>query len=74
MRLRTFREAAGLTQLQLAERSGIHQTKISRIETGQVRRLTVESMRRLAQAVGVSIDEIAQPEPDTTDTAPEVRA
>lgn len=75
MRLRQYREAAGLTQVQLSQLSGIDQGHISRIETGQVPRPSVETVRRLAQAVGVSLDDIAQPaELDTLEVSPEVSA
>jgi excisionase family DNA binding protein len=52
-RLRTLREAAGLTQLQLAATSGLTHEAISRLERGQ-RAASAETVRQLAQALGVA--------------------
>jgi transcriptional regulator with XRE-family HTH domain len=49
-RLREARERLGLTQEQVAERSGVHATEVSRIEAGK-RDLQVSTLRRLAEAV-----------------------
>ncbi len=48
--LRFVRKRAGLTQTQLAERSGIHQKEISQVELGKVN-LTLGTMQRLAKVV-----------------------
>ncbi len=50
--LRRAREQAELTQEQVAERSGVHATEVSRIEGGK-RDPKVSTLRRLAEAVGV---------------------
>ena len=50
--LRRLRTAAGLSQEQLAERSGIHPTAVSRIERA-VRDPRLKTILRLAKAVGV---------------------
>jgi transcriptional regulator with XRE-family HTH domain len=51
--LRRAREQAGLTQEQVAERSGVHSTEVSRIERGK-RDPRVSTLERLAKAVEVS--------------------
>ena len=51
--LRELREAAGLTQTQVAEALGMHQSYVSKYETGE-RRLDVVELRRVAMAVGLS--------------------
>lgn len=51
--LREARERLGLTQEQVAERSGVHATEVSRIEGGK-RDPQVSTLLRLAKAVGVS--------------------
>lgn len=51
--LRRAREQAGLTQEQVAERSGVHSTEVSRIERGK-RDPQVSTVERLAKAVEVS--------------------
>lgn len=50
--LREARERLGLTQEQVAERSGVHATEVSRIEGGK-RDPKVSTLERLAKAVEV---------------------
>jgi excisionase family DNA binding protein len=51
-RLRALREAAGLTQIQLAAASGLTHEQISRLETGRYAPYA-DTVRTLAQALGV---------------------
>jgi transcriptional regulator with XRE-family HTH domain len=50
--LREAREKLGFTQEQVAERSGVHATEVSRIEAGK-RDPKVSTLERLAKAVEV---------------------
>lgn len=50
--LRAARKRLGLTQEQVAQRSGVHATEVSRIESGH-RDPKVSTVRRLAKAVEV---------------------
>lgn len=50
--LREARERLGLTQEQVAQRSGVHATEVSRIESDK-RDPQVSTVRRLAKAVQV---------------------
>ena len=50
--LRTARKQIGLSQEQVAERSGVHATEVSRIEAGK-RDPRVSTVERLARAVKV---------------------
>lgn len=50
--LRDARKRRGLTQEQVAERSGVHPTEVSRIEAGK-RDPRVSTLLRLAHAVEV---------------------
>ncbi|HEX5927796.1 MAG TPA: helix-turn-helix transcriptional regulator [Solirubrobacterales bacterium] len=50
--LREARKRLGLTQEQVAERSGVHSTEVSRIEAGK-RDPRVSTLQRLARAVEV---------------------
>lgn len=43
-------------QKQLADASGITQATISRIESGEVKQLKSESLRKLAEALDVTVD------------------
>lgn len=51
-RLRELREQAGLTQTQLAERIGIGQRQVSKIEHGDLDNAKVGTIRRYLEAVG----------------------
>jgi DNA-binding XRE family transcriptional regulator len=52
-RLRELRLAAGLTQAELARRTGIHRPNIARVEAGR-HTPSLETLARLASAIGVS--------------------
>jgi transcriptional regulator with XRE-family HTH domain len=51
-RLREAREHLGLTQEEVAQRSGVHVTEVSRMEGGK-RDPKISTLRRLAKAVEV---------------------
>lgn len=55
--LRRAREQRALTQEQVAERSGVHATEVSRIEAGK-RDPKVSTLERLAAAVEVQPGEL----------------
>lgn len=59
MTFRDLREQAKLTQEQLAEASGVHQTTISQIETGKVRDLRYSTLFALATALTTPIQVVA---------------
>ncbi len=59
-RLRELREAAGLTQLQLAEQAGLTEQGLGQIERGR-RQPTWETVCRLAAALGVSCEAFVRP-------------
>lgn len=51
--LKEAREAAGLTQVQLAEAVGVRQATISDLETGKSRRIDLELLEKLGTELGV---------------------
>lgn len=51
-RLRELRERAGLTQVQLAERIGVGQRQVSKIEQGDLDSAKVGTIRSYLEAVG----------------------
>jgi transcriptional regulator with XRE-family HTH domain len=53
-RIREFRKKAGLSQGELGEKVGLHQTHIGNLENGR-RELTFEWARRIAKALGVRL-------------------
>ncbi len=55
--VKVWREYRGLTQRDLAERSGLRQSYVAQIERGH-RRGTVDAYRRLAETLGVEIDDL----------------
>ena len=56
-KLKTARLAAGLTQVQLAEKVGVQQRDISRWENG-LREPGVLIVKKMAQALGCSMDDL----------------
>jgi putative transcriptional regulator len=57
MNLRTVRKTVGLTQQQLADKSGIHRVTVARIES-ENHTTTMETAAKLAAALGCTIDEL----------------
>jgi transcriptional regulator with XRE-family HTH domain len=57
--LRSARKKLGLSQEQVAERSGVHATEVSRIEAGK-RDPRVTTVERLARAVEVGPGELLE--------------
>ena len=55
--MRKWREKRGLTQLELAELSGIHQVTISALEKGRNSGGNLDTIELLADALSLSIDE-----------------
>jgi transcriptional regulator with XRE-family HTH domain len=63
-RLKQFRELAGFSQNELAKRAGINRPIISELEAGRQQTTTVDTARKLAAALGVTLDMLAGPVPD----------
>ena len=61
--LRAAREAAGLTQRELASRTGSSQNHVCEIEV-EARNVTLTMVARFAQALGVSELDLVTPKPD----------
>ena len=55
VRSRSLREAAGMSQLQLAELAGIQPSHLSRIEAGKYA-VTFETVQAIAEALGMTVD------------------
>ncbi len=56
--LKEIRKQHGMTQEQLAERSGVEQTTISRIENEDIKRPRWEIVARLARALNVRPEDL----------------
>ena len=63
-RLKQYRELAGLSQNELSKRADVPRPTISNVESGEQTGLTLENARKLARALGVTIDLLAGPGED----------
>ncbi len=52
LKLAELRSKAGLSQMELAERAGTAQGTISNLETGKSRRIELDLLDRIAEALG----------------------
>lgn len=69
IKLREWRLASFVTQEELAQRSGLTEVSISRIETG-VREPRISTVRRLAEALGITPQQLVDgPGADNTKAA-----
>lgn len=60
--LRTLRKVRGMSQPDLAQKVGISPRTIARLEAGQVADPSINHVRALAQALGVTVDLLAESE------------
>lgn len=58
-RLRRLREARGLSTRQLAGAAGFSQGVVTHLETGRTRDPRLETLRALAAALGVGLEDLA---------------
>jgi transcriptional regulator with XRE-family HTH domain len=63
-RLRAVRRRLGVSQVELAEKSGVAQQSISRVEQNERLYLRSDVLARLVKALGVSADELLGTAPD----------
>lgn len=54
LRLRELRERRGWSQAELGRRAGIAQSIVNRLESGQTRSPSLDTLEQLAQALGVA--------------------
>ena len=62
MALKDLRQAAGMTQAALAEKSGVNIRQIRKIELGEIKigNITLQNAARLAGALGVSVEALLE--------------
>jgi transcriptional regulator with XRE-family HTH domain len=63
-RLRAVRRRLGVSQVELAEKAGVEQQSISRVERNERLYMRSDVLTRLVKALGVSADELLGTEPD----------
>ncbi|HRN70083.1 MAG TPA: helix-turn-helix transcriptional regulator [Candidatus Woesebacteria bacterium] len=56
--IKRARKKLGLTQEQLAVKAGIPYATLSKIESGQVTNPTVSTLKKIADALNISVDDI----------------
>lgn len=56
--LAAVRKQSKLTQVELAEKSGVGRVTISRLESGELKETTIGTLAKLAEALEVSVDEL----------------
>lgn len=57
-RIREEREAAGMSQEELAKNAGVSRTIISGLESGRIKITTTETLQKIASALGKRITDI----------------
>jgi transcriptional regulator with XRE-family HTH domain len=57
-RLKDLRKETGWSQQKLADRAGLSYNAITKIEQGSAKQPTIQTMVKIADAFGVSLDEL----------------
>jgi transcriptional regulator with XRE-family HTH domain len=65
--VRQARKQLGITQVKLAERSGLHRTFVSSVERG-ARNISVDNMQRVATALRTTVAALVTPRTSTDET------
>ena len=60
MRLKELRLSKNITQIRIAKDSGLSQSYINELETGKKTNPTIQTLEKLAKALGVSIAELTE--------------
>lgn len=61
-RVRTLRDAQGLSQDDLAQKAGVHRNTVSNVETDHYSTVTLETLSVIAGALGVDVGVLAAPD------------
>ena len=62
-RIRAYRQRAQLNQTELAEKTGIPRSMIAAVENGHRQGLSVGNLIRIADAMGLSVDQLVRASP-----------
>jgi len=66
MEIRERRERLGMSQIELAARSGVKQSVISDIENNKTTRPRIDTVASIARALGCTVDDLIGDSDDTT--------
>ena len=58
--IKEIREKLGWSQMELARRSGVKQSALSQIEAGIVNNPRIDTMMKIAEALGVTVDQLVK--------------
>jgi transcriptional regulator with XRE-family HTH domain len=56
-RIKNYRKEQGLTQEELAEKSGLHSTYIGKVERNE-KGITIETLIKITDALGITVEEL----------------
>jgi transcriptional regulator with XRE-family HTH domain len=62
-RLRELRQAAGLTQMELAAAAGLTLSGVTQIEAGKIKNPRLDTLQALAKVLGCTLDDLGQADP-----------
>lgn len=62
-RIRELRDAQGLTQDELAKRADVRRATVADVEAGRTKRIDLETLARIAEALGVNAAALIVHEP-----------
>ena len=60
-RIVELRKSRGMSQVELCEKAGLTRATIWRLETGEAENTTTQTLTKIADALGVPIDELFLP-------------
>lgn len=60
-KVRFWREKKGISQRELARRSGLHYVHVAKIELGQRPDPAISTMQAIAKALGITLDKLLNP-------------
>lgn len=60
LRLKELRLSKNITQIKIAKDSGLSQSYINELETGKKNNPTIQTLEKLAKALGVSVAELTE--------------
>jgi transcriptional regulator with XRE-family HTH domain len=63
LRLAHWRDKRGLTQVQLAEAAKVSVSMVSKIESGQRRNVSLDTIEKLADALSISVHQLIEQTP-----------